>query len=158
MAKAFLIDLRERVLKAVDGGLLCHQAAERFGVSASSAIRWHDRRRRRGFLVLGGRPAHACSSRRPTVPPQSHRERFRQAQGTTQRPVGHYRQPHRPLHPRKMRSPLRRRKIRCKLKGKRSRARLTCALCWWGLCDQAQLPRLTFRCLADFVSTDCSRR
>ena len=48
MAKALSIDLRERVLKAVDGGLSCRQAAERFGVSASSAIRWHDRRRQGG--------------------------------------------------------------------------------------------------------------
>jgi transposase len=57
MAKALSIDLRERVLKAVDGGLSCRQAAERFGVSASSAIRWHDRRRKGGDFgpkPLGG--------------------------------------------------------------------------------------------------------
>jgi transposase len=48
MAKALSIDLRERVLNAVDGGLSCRRAAERFGVSASSAIRWHDRRRKGG--------------------------------------------------------------------------------------------------------------
>ena len=48
MAKALSIDLRERVLKAVDGGLSCRQAADRFGVSASSAIRWHDRCRKGG--------------------------------------------------------------------------------------------------------------
>jgi transposase len=48
MAKALSIDLRERVLKAVDGGLSRRQAADRFGVSASSAIRWHDRRRKEG--------------------------------------------------------------------------------------------------------------
>lgn len=48
MAKALSIDLRERVVKAVDGGLSCRQAAERFRVSASSAIRWHDRRRKGG--------------------------------------------------------------------------------------------------------------
>jgi hypothetical protein len=36
-------DLRERVRKAVDGGPSCHKSAERFGVSASSAIRWHNR-------------------------------------------------------------------------------------------------------------------
>jgi transposase len=57
MAKALSIDLRERVLKAVDGGLSCRQAADRFGVSASSAIRWHDRRRKGsdfGPKPLGG--------------------------------------------------------------------------------------------------------
>lgn len=57
MAKALSIDLRERVLAAVDGGLSCRQAADRFGVSASSAIRWHDRRRREGHFgpkALGG--------------------------------------------------------------------------------------------------------
>ena len=57
MAKALSIDLRERVLAAVDGGLSCRQAADRFGVSASSAIRWYDRRRREGQFgpkALGG--------------------------------------------------------------------------------------------------------
>jgi len=57
MTKALSIDLRERVLKAVDGGLSCRQAADRFGVSASSAIRWHDRRRKGGDFgpkPLGG--------------------------------------------------------------------------------------------------------
>lgn len=38
MAKALSIDLRERVLKAVDGGLSCRQAADRFGVSAPVAL------------------------------------------------------------------------------------------------------------------------
>ena len=57
MVKALSIDLRERVLKAVDGGLSCRQAADRFGVSASSAIRWRDRRRKEGDRrpkALGG--------------------------------------------------------------------------------------------------------
>jgi hypothetical protein len=40
MPKPLSLDLRSRVLAAVDGGLSCCQAAERFGVSASSAIRW----------------------------------------------------------------------------------------------------------------------
>ena len=48
MARALSIDLREQVLAAVDGGMSCRQAADRFGVSASSAIRWHDRRRKEG--------------------------------------------------------------------------------------------------------------
>jgi transposase len=48
MVKALSLDLRERVLAAVDSGLSCRQAAERFGVSAASAIRWVQRRRKQG--------------------------------------------------------------------------------------------------------------
>ncbi len=40
MGKALSLDLRERVVGAVAGGLSRHKAAERFGVSAASAIRW----------------------------------------------------------------------------------------------------------------------
>jgi len=40
MAKALSVDLRERVIGAVAGGMSRRQAAARFGVSASSAIRW----------------------------------------------------------------------------------------------------------------------
>lgn len=34
------LDLRERVVAAVSGGMSRRQAAERFGVSAASAVRW----------------------------------------------------------------------------------------------------------------------
>ena len=40
MARALSLDLRERVVEAIAEGLSCRQAAARFGVSASSAIRW----------------------------------------------------------------------------------------------------------------------
>ena len=40
MPRSLHFDLRCRVLKAIDGGLSCREAASRFGVSASSAIRW----------------------------------------------------------------------------------------------------------------------
>jgi len=40
MAKALSVDLRLRVVDAIGGGLTRRQAAVRFGVSASSAIRW----------------------------------------------------------------------------------------------------------------------
>ena len=40
MAKSLSLDLRRRVVDAIEQGLSCRQAAERFGVSASSAIRW----------------------------------------------------------------------------------------------------------------------
>jgi transposase len=48
MPKPLSFDLRSRVLAAVDSGLSCRQAAERFGVSASSAIRWVALRRSGG--------------------------------------------------------------------------------------------------------------
>ena len=40
MAKALSVDLRDRVIAAIAGGLSRRKAAERFGVSAASAIRW----------------------------------------------------------------------------------------------------------------------
>lgn len=48
MPRSLHFDLRSRVLAAVDEGLSCRQAAERFGVSASSAIRWQALRRSGG--------------------------------------------------------------------------------------------------------------
>lgn len=48
MAKPLSVDLRGRVVSAVDGGLSRRQAAERFGVSVSSAIRWTSLVRRTG--------------------------------------------------------------------------------------------------------------
>ena len=48
MPRSLHIDLRSRVLAVVDEGLSCRQAAERFGVSASSAIRWAAMRRSGG--------------------------------------------------------------------------------------------------------------
>jgi transposase len=41
MGKFYSSDLRERVVAAIDAGMTRHQAAARFGVSPSSAIRWH---------------------------------------------------------------------------------------------------------------------
>src|SRR3954447_1786990 len=48
MPKPLSFDLRSRVLAAVDAGLSCRRAGERFGVSASSAIRWAALRRVEG--------------------------------------------------------------------------------------------------------------
>src|SRR5215204_2690703 len=48
MPKSLSFDLRSRVLAAIDAGLSCRQAAARFGVSASSAIRWQGMRRAGG--------------------------------------------------------------------------------------------------------------
>lgn len=48
MTKALSVDLRERAVAVIDGGLSRRQAALRFGVSVSSAIRWHALARRTG--------------------------------------------------------------------------------------------------------------
>jgi transposase len=42
------MDLRVRLLAAVDGGLSCRAAATRFGVAPSTAIRWQAQRRETG--------------------------------------------------------------------------------------------------------------
>ena len=57
MVRPLSIDLRSRVVAAVDGGLSRRQAAARFGVSISSAIRWTSRARTTGDVGprrLGG--------------------------------------------------------------------------------------------------------
>ena len=50
MAKALSTDLRRRVVDASAQGMSCRQAAERFGVSASSAIRWQRQVRTTGTI------------------------------------------------------------------------------------------------------------
>src|SRR5262249_61331760 len=54
MAKAYSMDLRQRVVEAVErGGLSCNQAAVRFEVAISTAIDWVNRYRRTGSLAPG---------------------------------------------------------------------------------------------------------
>ena len=50
MGKPMSVDLRQRVVAAVDAGMSRRKAAERFGVSISSAIRWTSRARRLGSV------------------------------------------------------------------------------------------------------------
>ena len=53
MARAYSLDLRERVVAAVLGGLSCEAAAARFSVSESSAIKWMRRKRETGSAAAG---------------------------------------------------------------------------------------------------------
>ena len=59
MAKPYSIDLRKRVVEAVErDGLSCNQAAARFDVAISTAIGWVNRYRETGSLApgqIGGR-------------------------------------------------------------------------------------------------------
>ena len=48
MAKPLSMDLRDRVLACIRGGVSGRQAAERFGVSAASVSRWRTREREEG--------------------------------------------------------------------------------------------------------------
>ena len=54
MAAAYSMDLRERVVKAVEvEGLSCNQAATRFNVAVSTAIDWVNRYRQTGSVAPG---------------------------------------------------------------------------------------------------------
>lgn len=53
MSKALSVDLRERVVAAVEAGSSCRAAAARFGVGISSAIRWASLKRSAGSVAPG---------------------------------------------------------------------------------------------------------
>jgi transposase len=58
MPKPYSQELRERVIRAVEAGASCHEAAAIFEVSPSSAIKWVARWRRTGSLaakLMGGK-------------------------------------------------------------------------------------------------------
>ena len=48
MGQPLSMDLRSRVLAAIDDGTSCRAAAVRFGVAPSTAIRWFAQRRKTG--------------------------------------------------------------------------------------------------------------
>jgi putative transposase len=59
MGKPYSIDLRERVVAAVEkDGLSCHQAAAQFGVGISTAINWTRRMRETGSVAPGQMGGH----------------------------------------------------------------------------------------------------
>jgi transposase len=51
MPRPLSIDLRERLVRAVAGGVSCRSAASRFGVAASTAIKWIEQWRRTGTVA-----------------------------------------------------------------------------------------------------------
>jgi len=69
MGKPYSMDLRERVVAAVEtGGMSCHQAAAQFGVGVSTAIVWVRRLRETGSVApgqMGGHKPKAISSTAP---------------------------------------------------------------------------------------------
>ena len=62
MAAPHSIDLRERVVAAVEhGGLSCNQAAARFAVAVSTAVGWVKRFRQTGSVEPGQMGGHKDS-------------------------------------------------------------------------------------------------
>ena len=51
MGKPLSMDLRERVIAAIDTGLSRRAAAARYGIAASTAIRWDNERRETGSFA-----------------------------------------------------------------------------------------------------------
>jgi transposase len=62
--KQYSVDLRERLLRAIDAGLSQAEAARRFGVGATTIKRWKRLRRERGTPAPRPRPG-----RPPTIGP-----------------------------------------------------------------------------------------
>ena len=60
MARAYSLDLRQRVVDAVVNGGSCREVASRFGVSPSSVVKWTQR-----FRATGSAAAHSMGGRRP---------------------------------------------------------------------------------------------
>lgn len=62
MMKLYSMDLRDRVIAAVEGRLSCHSAAAHFGVAPSTAVNWVRPKREKGSAGPDGRPQtqHYC--------------------------------------------------------------------------------------------------
>ncbi len=58
MARPYSIDLRERVVFAVESGETCRAVGARFGVAVSSVVKWRQRYRRTGSVAPGKMGGH----------------------------------------------------------------------------------------------------
>lgn len=71
MAKPLSMDLRERVLGCIEGGVSGRQAAARFGVSPASVSRWRTREREQGDALPkaqgGDRKSHRIDAHQATI-------------------------------------------------------------------------------------------
>ena len=69
MSKPLSLDLRQRVIAAIDAGLSCRAAAARFGIAPSAAVKWHRRWRDTGLVAPHARGGDTRSGRIETVGP-----------------------------------------------------------------------------------------
>jgi transposase len=67
MARAYSLDLRERVVAAVAAGKTCRQVAETYRVSVASVVKWSQRFRATGSAAakrMGGKQPRSLASER----------------------------------------------------------------------------------------------
>jgi transposase len=67
MARPYSLDLRERVVAAVEGGRSCRAVASIFGVSIASVVKWAQRRRTTGSAAakpMGGKRPYVLEGER----------------------------------------------------------------------------------------------
>jgi transposase len=67
MARAYSLDLRERVVAAVEAGQSCRAVAKTFMVSVASVVKWSQRQRTSGSVAahrVGGRRGYAVAQER----------------------------------------------------------------------------------------------
>jgi putative transposase len=67
MTRAYSMDLRERVVNAVLSGSTVREAAVRFGIAVSTAVKWSQRQRATGSVAPGKMGGH----RRPILREQA---------------------------------------------------------------------------------------
>jgi transposase len=71
MGQPLSMDLRTRLLAAIDAGMSCRSAAARFGVAPSTAIRWQAQRRMTGSFAPkpqgGDMRSHRIEERREDI-------------------------------------------------------------------------------------------
>lgn len=65
MARPLSIDLRARVVAAMEAGESCRAVASRFGIAISTAVKWSQRRRATGSVSPGQMGGH----RKPVLDP-----------------------------------------------------------------------------------------
>ena len=65
MTRPYSLDLRERVVGAVEAGASCRAVAARFGVAVSTVVKWSQRKRATGSVAPGKVGGH----RRPVLEP-----------------------------------------------------------------------------------------
>lgn len=70
MARAYSLDLRQRVVGAVEAGGSCRSVAATFGVSVASVVKWSQRLRATGSVAawpMGGRKPYSLAPERDWI-------------------------------------------------------------------------------------------